>query len=200
MNECRRAATGARDLPGVCAGVLPASSRLLANDAVRLGPGDRALVAPGDAVVPGMPIAERTPDAEPVDAGPLTGPARGRSDGADGTIGLGSRRIVGVAPEGGRCRAGGIEAECPRTDGGQERVFTRTARSGSSARAGSGGMVGRRWRAPRKTGEAQADGPGRRDTALRVRGPLACCGRGSGTRSWSRPWPASCARPATQSR
>ena len=37
-------------------------------------------------MVPGMPIAERTPDAEPVDAGPLTGPARGRSDGADGAM------------------------------------------------------------------------------------------------------------------
>ena len=37
----------------------------------RLGPGDRALVVPGDAVVPGMPIAERTPDAELVDVGRL---------------------------------------------------------------------------------------------------------------------------------
>jgi hypothetical protein len=45
----------------------------------RLGPGDRALVAPGDAVVPGMPIAERTPDAELVDAGKLIRPDDGRS-------------------------------------------------------------------------------------------------------------------------
>lgn len=37
----------------------------------RLGPGDRALVAVGDAVVPGMPILERTPDAELVDVGRL---------------------------------------------------------------------------------------------------------------------------------
>ncbi|MFI5259357.1 MAG: hypothetical protein ACHQ01_07100 [Candidatus Limnocylindrales bacterium] len=34
-----------------------------------LGPGDRALVAAGDKVVPGMPIAERTPEPELVDVG-----------------------------------------------------------------------------------------------------------------------------------
>ncbi|MGA3030133.1 MAG: hypothetical protein ABSE58_05240 [Candidatus Limnocylindrales bacterium] len=34
-----------------------------------LGPGDRALVAAGDTVVPGMPIVERTPEPELVDAG-----------------------------------------------------------------------------------------------------------------------------------
>jgi len=45
----------------------------------RLGPGDRALVAPGDAVEPGMPIAERTPDAELVDAGRLVRPENGKS-------------------------------------------------------------------------------------------------------------------------
>ena len=44
----------------------------------RLGPGDRALVAPGDSVIPGMPIAERTPDAELVDAGKLIRPDDGR--------------------------------------------------------------------------------------------------------------------------
>lgn len=38
----------------------------------RLGPGDRALVATGDEVVPGMPILERTPDAELVDVGRLS--------------------------------------------------------------------------------------------------------------------------------
>jgi hypothetical protein len=37
----------------------------------RLYPGDRALVAPGDSIVPGMPIAERTPDASVVDVGRL---------------------------------------------------------------------------------------------------------------------------------
>jgi hypothetical protein len=37
----------------------------------RLSPGDRALVAPGDSVSTGTPIAERTPDAESVDAGRL---------------------------------------------------------------------------------------------------------------------------------
>jgi hypothetical protein len=35
----------------------------------RLGPGDRALVAPGDEILPGMPILERTPDAEVVEVG-----------------------------------------------------------------------------------------------------------------------------------
>jgi hypothetical protein len=45
----------------------------------RLGPGDRALVAPGDSVVPGMPIAERTPDAELVDAGKLIRSENGKS-------------------------------------------------------------------------------------------------------------------------
>ena len=49
----------------------------------RLGPGDRALVAPGDAVVPGMPIAERTPDAELVDAGKLIRPDDGKSPKTD---------------------------------------------------------------------------------------------------------------------
>ena len=37
----------------------------------RLDPGDRALVVPGDSIVPGMPIAERTPDASVVDVGRL---------------------------------------------------------------------------------------------------------------------------------
>jgi len=36
-----------------------------------LGPGDRALVSPGDSIAPGMPIAERTHDASLVDVGPL---------------------------------------------------------------------------------------------------------------------------------
>ncbi|HEX7491589.1 MAG TPA: hypothetical protein VF337_07775 [Candidatus Limnocylindrales bacterium] len=35
----------------------------------QLGPGDRALVAPGDHIVPGMPILERTPDAELIEVG-----------------------------------------------------------------------------------------------------------------------------------
>jgi hypothetical protein len=45
----------------------------------RLLPGDRALVSPGDTLVPGMPIAERTPDAELVDVGPVGGPGDTRS-------------------------------------------------------------------------------------------------------------------------
>jgi hypothetical protein len=40
----------------------------------RLAPGDRALVEPGDSVVPGMPIAERTHDAELVDVGQIATP------------------------------------------------------------------------------------------------------------------------------
>ena len=51
----------------------------------RLGPGDRALVAVGDRVVPGMPIAERTPDASLVDVGKLGGGGpNGKSSQRDG--------------------------------------------------------------------------------------------------------------------
>ena len=39
----------------------------------RLSPGDRALVSPGDSIVPGMPLAERTPDASLVDVGRIGG-------------------------------------------------------------------------------------------------------------------------------
>ena len=49
----------------------------------RLGPGDRALVSPGDRVVPGMPIAERTPDASLVDVGRLGGNQNDKSDRSD---------------------------------------------------------------------------------------------------------------------
>jgi len=45
----------------------------------KLGPGDRALVSAGDRVVPGMPIAERTPDASLVDVGRLAKGEDGRS-------------------------------------------------------------------------------------------------------------------------
>jgi hypothetical protein len=45
----------------------------------RLGPGDRALVARGDLIVPGMPIAERTPDASLVDVGRIGSAANGRA-------------------------------------------------------------------------------------------------------------------------
>jgi len=44
----------------------------------RLNPGDRALVAAGDSIVPGMPIAERTPDASLVDVGSLVSAEPGR--------------------------------------------------------------------------------------------------------------------------
>ena len=40
----------------------------------RLSPGDRALVSPGDSIVPGMPLAERTPDASLVDVGRIGSP------------------------------------------------------------------------------------------------------------------------------
>lgn len=47
---------------------------LLRSPTIRLvlAPGDRALVSPGDAVLPGMPIAERTPDAGFVDVGRIS--------------------------------------------------------------------------------------------------------------------------------
>ena len=43
----------------------------------RLEPGDRALVAPGDTVEPGKPIAERTLEAELTDAGRIVNPDEG---------------------------------------------------------------------------------------------------------------------------
>ncbi len=46
----------------------------------KLGPGDRALVAPGDSVVPGTPIAELTPDAEFVDAGRIEPEVAGKPE------------------------------------------------------------------------------------------------------------------------
>jgi hypothetical protein len=60
-------------VPAALAGV--ATRRILVFSPTihyRLAPGDRALVAPGDVVSAGTPIAERTPDAEPLDAGRLT--------------------------------------------------------------------------------------------------------------------------------
>ncbi|MGD0018214.1 MAG: hypothetical protein ABSD62_03085 [Candidatus Limnocylindrales bacterium] len=48
---------------------------------IRLGPGDRALVSPGNRVVAGSPIAERTCDPEFIDVGRLNGPANGSGDG-----------------------------------------------------------------------------------------------------------------------
>ncbi len=56
----------------------------------RLEPGDRALVAPGDAVEPGAPIAERTLEAEFVEVGRIAGPDEGeqaRREGAAPTSG-----------------------------------------------------------------------------------------------------------------
>ena len=52
-------------------GRIPTRRILVFSPVIRyqLGPGDRALVAPGDHIVPGMPILERTPDAELVEAG-----------------------------------------------------------------------------------------------------------------------------------
>lgn len=53
----------------------------------RLSPGDRVLVQAGDAVDVGAPIAERTPDAGSVDAGPLENgsePVKGRRIGKGG--------------------------------------------------------------------------------------------------------------------
>jgi hypothetical protein len=53
----------------------------------RLGPGDRALVGPGDRVSPGMPIAERTPDASLVDVGRLTSTNDEKPDGRSAAAG-----------------------------------------------------------------------------------------------------------------
>jgi hypothetical protein len=50
----------------------------------RLEPGDRALVATGDAVVPGTPIAERTLEAELVEVGRIISADEGGQKGPDG--------------------------------------------------------------------------------------------------------------------
>jgi hypothetical protein len=66
----------------------------------RLNPGDRALVAPGDSIVPGMPIAERTPDASVVDVGRLGLAKNGRvgrldkSDKSDKAAGVEGPRLI----------------------------------------------------------------------------------------------------------
>ena len=59
----------------------------------RLAPGDRALVAPGDMVEPGTPIAERTLEAEFVEIGPIDRPTEikpGARGEASGTVAGGS--------------------------------------------------------------------------------------------------------------
>ena len=59
----------------------------------RLEPGDRALVAPGDAIVPGTPIAERTLEPELVEVGRIISAddgRPGRTDGAPATAPGGS--------------------------------------------------------------------------------------------------------------
>jgi len=50
----------------------------------RLEPGDRALVAPGDAIVPGTPIAERTLEPELVEVGRIISADDGRQSRQDG--------------------------------------------------------------------------------------------------------------------
>ena len=65
----------------------------------RLNPGDRALVAPGDSIVPGMPIAERTPDASLVDVGRLGSAENGRT-GRPGRQGRPDKPEKAVADEG----------------------------------------------------------------------------------------------------
>jgi hypothetical protein len=73
-----------RDLPVELARI--AGRRVLVFSPIvrfALGPGDRALVSEGDRVVPGMPIAERTPDASLVDVGRLSSVQNGKSGSAD---------------------------------------------------------------------------------------------------------------------
>ena len=48
---------------------------------IRLGPGDRVLVSPGQKVTAGMPIAERTCDPEFIDVGRLNGATNGNGKG-----------------------------------------------------------------------------------------------------------------------
>ena len=85
----------------------------------RLEPGDRALVAPGDAVVPGMPIVERTLEPELVRVGRIAGSDGGRQARRDEReerrgqpapgkwwVGGGERRRKLVGPKVGPTRAG----------------------------------------------------------------------------------------------
>jgi hypothetical protein len=102
-----------------------------------LGPGDRALVGPGDTVVAGQAIAERTPDAEIVDVGrlPIDLPAWSRRE-PDGTVADGSgagpspmairteaasRRERRTPPEPGKWWVGGAERR-ERTPKGKDQV------------------------------------------------------------------------------
>ena len=57
---------------------------------IRLEPGDRALVSPGQRVTAGMPIAERTCDPEYVDVGRLNRPGQGTGNGNGNGNGNGS--------------------------------------------------------------------------------------------------------------
>jgi hypothetical protein len=57
----------------------------------RLSPGDRALVAPGESVSTGTPIAERTPDAELVDTGRLDSEAASGKNGGAARAGRSSQ-------------------------------------------------------------------------------------------------------------
>jgi hypothetical protein len=59
-----------------------------------LAPGDRALVTPGDVVSAGTPIAERTPDAEPLDAGRLTTAGEPAKNGRPVRVGMGEEPEV----------------------------------------------------------------------------------------------------------
>jgi hypothetical protein len=49
---------------------------------IRIGPGDRVLVSPGQKVEPGTPIAERTSDVESIDIGRINGHSNGNGAGA----------------------------------------------------------------------------------------------------------------------
>jgi hypothetical protein len=126
----------------------------------RLAPGDRVLVAPGDAVVPGMPIAERTPDVEFVDAGRLV-----RDDGKAGN---------------GRPSTGGGSLEPLWKDEPAERAGTRSmARPPAASRTGSGPAAsGRDRRRPPFPGKWWVGGgerrgkPAKSKPTVRVAGTL----------------------------
>jgi hypothetical protein len=59
-----------------------------------LGPGDRALVSPGEEVLPGTPIAERTPDASFVEVGRLQFRPVAQPDAAELDLGSGAPGMV----------------------------------------------------------------------------------------------------------
>lgn len=149
-----------------------------------LEPGDRALVAPGEAVLPGTPLAERTPDSVLVDVGSLARPvhastiaaadspasqaAAGTSTPADEAAEQSLWRESAALPEAEKPEAAKPEPASPGTDGN---------RSGPGrSRAGRSASERRRPPTPGKWwvggGERREPSGRRRGSTRRIAGTL----------------------------